>query len=430
MNAAAIENIEKRVEVSNNHSKNIQYYGEGNDYPQSVIDIVAASATGSSCLRKYRDFVFGRGFSDERIYQISISQGDDTMDDLLHEIVVDYCEHGGFAIHVNRNLLGQITSMTHVPFANVRFGASDVDKYKSKIAVHPDWRGTDSRFKKVEVEYFDIFTPDVYEFRERVLQCEGGILQYKGEIYYYSNRGKGNYPIPIFDSVLADMSTQEAISNITYRNARKNFLPSCILAEINGNFDPNNEEDKKAFEAVNEQLAKMQGDTNTSSLLHIVVNNKDELPQAIQFKGENYDKEFTVSREYVERSIGQAFMQPKELRCDASTTGFSQDTMEQAYKVYNATTENDRLLIEREIAYLLKFWKDPIEANAQIQPITYGTETLLSTLGENVKDVVEIATNFDIPIEQRKGILMTIYGMEEDKVNAILLNNTGNDNND
>lgn len=431
MVAAAIEYTQGRIEVNNNHFANIQTYGENNDYPQSVIDIVAASVTGSSCLQKFIDFVYGRGFADKDVYQKVVNDDGETADSLLRKVVEDYCRFYGFAIHVNRNMLGQITSMSHIPFETVRRCTTD-NKYNGKVAIHPDWRHTDGRYKNVEIEYIDLFTPDRNEFLNKALAAEGGFLGYQGQVYYFSMRGSNNYPIPIYDSALTDMATQEAISNITYRNSRKNFIPGCIIAEIKAGFDPKNEEDQEAFEQTNEQIKKMMGDANASSVLHIVVDNEDELPKAIPINVQNYDKAYTVSSESVEKKIGQSFMQPSELRCEDSSKGFSQDTMEQAYKVYNATTEDDRLCLEREFAYLFKFWVEPMEINTQIEPRTYGTETLLSTLGEKVKDVVEIATNTAIDIYQRKAILIRVYCLSEDIANDLLLikNSNNNANND
>lgn len=424
MEAAALEYTQNRMEVSNDHFKNIQRYGENNDYPQSVVDIVAASVTGTACLIKYIDFVYGKGFADADTYQVIVNEEGETLDDILHKIVGDYCQHGGFALHINRNLLGQITSLRHIPVLNVRFGANDLKEYKNKYALYDDWGNRKKKLFnqfKDKIEYIDRFTPDREEFLQHVLECEGGITQYKGEIYYYSNRGDGNYPIPIFDGALTDMCSQEAMSNITYRGSKRAFLPGLILAEINQNYDPTNEEDKKNFERVNEELKKMQGDKNTASMLHIVVANKDEIPQAVPLRGFNYDKDFTVSRDSCRMAIGQAFMQPAELRCEDSSKGFSNDTMEQAYKVYNSTTENHRLCLERIFASLFKLWWQPINLNFQIQPLSYSSETLLSQLGEKAKDVVEIAKDNTIPLLQRKAILMNIYNLDEDVTNKILL---------
>ena len=245
MKTEQIEYEKERVKVRSNRLKNILDWGENNDYPQVVMNIVSGSYTGSNCLDRYRKFIYGRGFQDADNYQIIVNNDGDTADSLLKSCADDLASFGGFAIHVNRNLLGQITTMRHIPFENIRFCPDDDKEYAGKVALHPDWGERSWKsFNKVKIEYFYIYDPSRDEFLRRVAQTEGGIREYKGEIFIYSNR-KGTYPLPIYDDVLTDMSTQEGVSNITYRNVRRGFMPAGCFAEINPNYDDNNPEDKR-----------------------------------------------------------------------------------------------------------------------------------------------------------------------------------------
>jgi len=413
-----------RVTVKKNLPKHILAWGEDNDYPQSVIDIVNSSYTGVNCLDRYRKFIYGRGFADKDNYQIVVNSDGDTADTLLQLCADDLASFGGFAVHVNRNLLGQITSMRHIPLENVRLCPDDKNdpEYAGKVALHPDWGERSWRkFKEIPIEYFWLYDPDVQVFRERIALEENGILDYKGEIFIYSNK-RGSYPLPIYDSVLTDMSTQEGVSNVTYRNVRRGFMPAGCFAEINPNYDDNNEEDKKQFDETGEVLRSLQGDKQAASIMHVTVKDKDSLPQFIAMKGENYDKEFTVSTDSVRKAIGQCFSQPPELRCEDTSKGFANDTMIQAYRVYNSMTSNERQVLEQEFARLFKQWHQPLDYNFQIQPLSYGEETLLSLLGaDTAKAVVELATNATVAVEQRKQILMIVYGLPEDMANNILM---------
>lgn len=426
MKAAAINHEKKRFDVRYNRLSNIQTYGENNDYPQSVMDIVEGSYSGSACLSRYIDFVGGNGFADPDNYQIVVNTDGETADKLLMKIVEDYCTFGGFSLHLNRNLLGQITEIRHIPYEMVRLGADNTKK-SGMVAIHPDWgRRTHKSFNETPIEYIDLYNPDAEDLRARIIAA-GGVSKYKGQVYYYSNRGEGNYPLPIFDSVLTDMNTQEAISNITNRNAKRGFLPSGIVAEFDETFDPDNKEDQLRFDETTELLKSLMGDENASGLLHIMLKNKDELPELIKMETQNYDKEFTISREAVREAIGQSFMQPKEIRCEEVSGGFSNDTMEQAYKVYNAVTAGDRLVIETELTGIFKNWVYPLRCNFQISPLTYGTETILSLLGDKVDKIVELANNNEIPIVNRKAQIMVLYGLSEDQTNKILCLNANND---
>lgn len=427
MKAAQIDFEKNRVRVRENHLKNILDWGIDNDYPQCVIDIVNGSYTGSNCLDRYCKFIYGRGFQDADNYQIVVNPDGDTADMLLKACSEDYAAFGGFAIHVNRNLLGQITTMRHVPLENVRLCPDDIKDYAGKVALHPDWGERSWKpFRKTNIEYFYLYDPNLDEFYKRIAQTEGGILQYKGEIYYYSNK-RGTYPLPIYDSVLTDMSTQEGVSNVTYRNIRRGFMPAGCFAEINPDYDDNNQEDKKQFEETGDALRALQGDKQASSIMHVTVKDKESLPQFIAMRGTNYDKDFTVSTDYVRKAIGQCFSQPHELRCEDTATGFANDTMIQAYRVYNSITQSERQVLEQEFSKLFKQWYMQLDYNFQIQPLSYGEETLLSVLGaDTTKEVVELATNGDIDINQRKAILMNVYGVSEDMANNILLIHANN----
>ena len=52
----------------------IQTYGDTNDFPQTVSEIVQASKTGNACLSIYNDFVYGHGFKDPGIYKLRVNK--------------------------------------------------------------------------------------------------------------------------------------------------------------------------------------------------------------------------------------------------------------------------------------------------------------------------------------------------------------------
>lgn len=421
MKVDSISHEKNRVDVRRNFIRHVLNWGKDNDYPQSVMDIVNGSYTGVSCLDIYHKFIYGHGFADADNYQIIVNEDGENADALLEKVSHDLAQFGGFAIHLNRNLLGQITSMRHIPLENIRKCIKDNKEHRNQVALHPDWGGrTDRRFTDTPVEYINLYDPNLDTFLDRVHRV-GGIFEYRGEIYYFSNRGE-DYPLPIYDACLTDMATQEAISNIAYKNSRHGFLPSGCFVEINEFYDDENPSDKDAFDAVTERLKELQGDKATSSILHVVAKDKDSIPSFVSMKGENYDKEFSVSRDSAKQNIGQAFRQPEELRCEKTASGFSNDSMIQAYRVYNSMTSKERYILEQQFAHLFKNWHQPLEYNFQIKPLSYGAESLQAMLGESSsKDIIDVVKDESLAKEQKKSILMLIYGLAEDEANQLLL---------
>lgn len=142
----------KRFESSLNKSDKVQTYGQQNDYPQDVMEVVAASVTGGSCVSRYADFLSGKGFANDDSYKILINGEGDTADHLLNYVAKDYATFGGFAIHVNYNANFLISSLHYQPFENVRFELPNESGEILQVAIHPDWgrrNQTIKRFKKM-----------------------------------------------------------------------------------------------------------------------------------------------------------------------------------------------------------------------------------------------------------------------------------------
>ena len=94
------------------------------------------------------------------------------------------------------------------------------------------------------------------------LRGVGGWAHYKGQVYYFSNEGDKTYPLPIFESTLTDMSTEEGISNISYRNARKSFLSADMLIDRR-NADQTSEQEN----TTEKSLLEFQGDTEAGKIM-------------------------------------------------------------------------------------------------------------------------------------------------------------------
>ena len=61
-----------------------------------------------------------------------------------------------------------------------------------------------------------------------------------------------------------------------------------------------------------------------------------------------------------------------------------------------------------------------MEYNFEIAPLVYGKETMIARIGESAaKEAVSIASNAQIPIEQRKALLQVIFGLTEEETNII-----------
>lgn len=421
---ASILNTEQRIESANNQSYGIQTYGEHNDYPQRLAEIVSASRTGNKCVNIYQKFIAGRGFNCPAFNDCIVNSKMQTVSALLQLVADDLAHYGGFALHINYNALYEITSVHHIPFEWLRFENLDENFKFDKLKMHPDWGKRYSRLRKFnakDIETFGFFNPNPEHIQKEV-DAAGGWNGYKGQILYYSRSGDKVYPTPIYEAVVTDMSVEEGLSNISYRNVRHNFLPAGILVDYD---NTNNSEDQEA--ETKAELEKFQGDVNAGQIMYVQVENQEKAPEFIPFQGKNYDKEFTETEDKTPQTIGGAFLQPPILRAEDVGAGFGADLMQNAYHFYNTITEDERKAISEQFKKIFDLWHNKAviaENDYLILPKIYEVNaTLAERLGSNTDKVLEIVFNDTLEYKRKASILRVIYGISDDKLHE-LLNNT------
>jgi len=421
---------QKRQETRNEYWLQIQTNGKYNDYPQRVIEIVDASGTGSSCVRTYSSFIQGRGFNIKEFFQAVVNRKGQTPDYLLQQVSDDYAKQGGFALHVNYNALYQIIEVQHIPFENVRFKNLDVDYHFNKIAIHEDWGRRNIRlkpFRTSDIDFIDFYDPNALVIQAQVDEA-GGWGNYKGQIFYYSNRGDKVYPLPIFDAELTDMSTEEGLSNIKLRNARNNFLPAGLLVDYDNSDQSEDQENK-----TKKELTSFQGDTETGKLMYIQCKNPTEKPEFIPLKMNSYDKDFTETEKSSKDNIGRVFSQPPILRAEDVGSNFGSELMKNAYAFYNSITGKERMILEESFKNIFSKWHNPMinqDQDYTILPKKYDVEeTMAERLGGvGLKEVLVILSDATMTPQKKQNILKVVFEIDDDSINLLLPEQNVNNN--
>lgn len=410
---------DKRYDSRNDKSLGIQTYGDSNDYPQQVEQVVNASITGKSCISVYSKFISGRGFVDEKLADKIINKQSHTLDHVLNEISKDYALWGGFAFHVNYNANYKISSIQHVPLETIRFEKFDDNRQFNRVALHPDWgRNYTSlfRWRKEDIEFIDWFNTDPEDIAQQV-ETAGGWHQYKGQVFYFSNQGEKAYPIPIHDNALTDMSTQEGISNVSYRNVRNNFLPAGMLVDF-----VNEDETKEQEKDTEQSLLEYQGDEEACKIMYMAVQDESEKPVFTPFESKNYDKQFETTRKSVREDIGTALSQPPILRAENVGANFGADLMKNAYDFYNSVTENERLVVQRAFDSIFKIWHEQVQYDFSIDPLSYDVEmTLAEELGEKgFEQLMKIVENEKLTAIMKKNMIKVLFNLDDERINQLI----------
>lgn len=367
----------------------IQAAGEGNTYYQDVHNIIQASSSGCECVERFAEFIEGAGFADASLYGRVLNHRKDTADEIHRLVCADLAEYGGFALHLNYNLAGEITEVSHVPFEICRLEEPDSNGYVARICTHPDWTGKKTFAGKIKpidkknVKRFHKFNPNVNVIHAQIAQA-GGIEHYQGQIYYFSTAGRDRYPIPRADRVLTEMSTDEGLANVKWRNVRNNFLPAAMVltrkgqASPMGRYAPAGEEpyqyergERYANDGFSDSLQQLQGDTEACKLLEVILENDEQAPEVVSLPTSNYDKDFSVTDQSVTEHIYAAFGQEPWYCIRSGKIGFSGSLLVDAFSYYNSIVYKYQRMIERAFVDIMAHWYEGAIANCSVLPLEY-----------------------------------------------------------
>lgn len=362
-----------RMETDYNNRFNVQTYGEDNLYPQHLRRIISASGTATLCLNRYAKFIEGYGLN---AYQLRMND-DATADTLLHDIAKDVAEFGGFALHVNYNIFGEVTDVHHIPFEHCRLEAADDAGYVAHVKVSDNWDGTKTKdgrkqtLSEDDIETFPVFAP---EFVPTQIEAVGGIEHYHGQILWASMDGKQTYPVPIYDAAITEISTDEGLGNVKYRSVRNNFLVPCMMVTKKG--VPYTSKSGREIEPhiiEEDDLRAFQGDENTSKIMLVELEDDEEEPKIVEFPVKNLSKEFeTTGTDTVERIYAQ-FHQELFYAVRIGRLGFSGTVMRDAYEYYAGEVTNEQRFIERNLQRIVDNWQNEEVRNTSltIMPMRY-----------------------------------------------------------
>lgn len=383
MNINNVKRSPKRIQTYYLNTLNIQAYGRDNLYPQRMFDLIQGSSIGSSCCERYQTFIEGNGLNNTGFSEYVCNRAEETVDDIYRLIARDMALYHGFALHVNYNVFCDIVELTHVPFQTCRLEEETLDGKVVYINIHPDWTGHKTRkgryirVTKDNVKKIYTFNPNKEVVMSQI-KASGGIENYRGQILWFSMDGKWEYPRPIYDKVITNLSIDEGLDNVNYRNVRNNFLVAGMLVHKKGSalsIDENGNaiDDEDNSDKISESLDIFQGDENACAIMDVTIEQDEDKPEFVSFEANNFDKKFDKTAESSTMKIYTAFGQEVFYRIINGSLGFSTDIMSEAFRFYSSYTDNQRRAISRALKRVFAHWyENPNpEGDYEIRPLKY-----------------------------------------------------------
>ena len=322
----------KRLAEPIDISREIKQYGVDNLYPQSVHSLLLRSPLTKSAVRLLTDFVNGDGFDGDA--DLMLNRHGQTLNDVLIKTANDLEEFRGYAVHLNFNGGGQVIEMTPVPFEYVRLGLPNDAGISTDVKVSNNWENFDNdNFDEQDqnIQTFKIWTP--IDFKPTAA----------GAMFYYSDLGRGRYPLCSFDPILDNAQSDAEIQIFEVNNLQNGFHSGTIFKHF-GPFEDDRAKDR-FLDSINDMVGAKGG--NSSMVLEVDESLADKtMIEALP--ANNNDTLFLQTTKNVRNRVQQFFNLPAGIYGVAAEGAvFQASELAESFVYMNLRTKSDRRLLER-----------------------------------------------------------------------------------
>lgn len=266
----------KIAPVENEDRKGWVNYGEGNSFPQYLIELYNESPIHGALVNSISYMIAGREMTASTTQAVSEIKRL-SLDKIVNATALDLKLHGGFYWEViwsmDRSTIAQVN---HLPFENCRLACSDEDDSITGIWYSRDW--SNIRKKKNEPRYIAMFNEEHKEaLPKQVL------------FVHHMMVGSEYYPKPDYVGAINEIEKMRQLSEYQVNLILNGFFPSLIASFNNG--IPSLEEQHMIK---NQLTASIQGAENAGKVLTFFNEERDRGVEFTPFPVADMDKQFTT----------------------------------------------------------------------------------------------------------------------------------------
>ena len=354
-------------------------WGNNNDYPTTIREILERSYTACSCRSFHKKFIVGQGFEDESLNKIKVNFQGLTAKKLLEKIAHSLSTYGYYGLNISYNLGGEISQIKPINSEFIRKGLTDTYGNTPMIAVYNDWQqrrlDTPERANMGNIDYINTFIPDKEVIAQQVAKV-GNIHSYKGQMFVNWGEDADPYPKVFYDSVLYDMIAEHRMRSNNFERVYKNFSVQHLFF-----MDTNlGKEEAAAFQNGAREVMR----NNDVAFMHNV---NPEMVKGFPLSPSDSNQAYEYSEKSSRHAIIRAYTQPFALHSEQRGSSLSDSGMElvSAYQQYNSTTAAEREKITEDLEEIFSHF---FNANLQnrdwkIKPLEFMLESRTSTSNAN-----------------------------------------------
>lgn len=249
-------------------------YGEGNHFPQYLIELYNTSPVHGALVNSIAFMIAGKEFT--AASQVTLREIQRLkLDKVLHSTALDLKLHGGFYWEViwsmDRSTIAQIN---HLPYENCRLACSDDNDDVTGVWYSRDW--SDTRKKKNNPHYIPFFDVNTKDENPKQVMFQHSMMV-----------GSEYYPKPDYIGSINWIELTRQIGEYHVNNILNGFFPSLIASFNNG--IPTLEEQRMIK---NQLQQSIQGAENAGKVLTFFNEERDRGVEFTAFPISDSDKQY------------------------------------------------------------------------------------------------------------------------------------------
>ena len=301
----SIENVEiPKLTERQMSGKDWFNWGNDNKLPYYLYGLYEKSSLMQSIINTTVNFIVG--ISIESIYK---PNEDETWEDLIRNLALDYLIYGGFAIQVMYNKMGKIHSLNWLDMRKIRTDEEHTKVYYSK-------------------EFATKSSPQYLTFKT---WKRGEQYRNESAVFFYTGSKRTVYPLPRYSGSIPAIETSIRIDNFHLNAIKNNFNGNFIINMNNG--IPTDDVKKEIERKVKEKFC---GDDNAGSFLLVFNDSKENGVSVERIQDDQFDKKYEALKTQTITSIFTGFSAPSQLFGYAITGNvFSRQEYQDAFDLYS-----------------------------------------------------------------------------------------------
>lgn len=257
-------------------------YGQRNEFPQLLIDLLQQSAIHGTAIQAKLDATKGEGVVE--IGNDIVNTEGETINEIYEKIAYDYNVFNGYALNVIWNRAGdKIVEIYHLPFANVRSGKLDENDKVNEYFYSSNWDNI-RKYKPV---------------RYPALSMTENRGDDASQIFYFYDYSPASdiYPLPSYMGALNDIDLDSRISKFHNANISNGMSPSLMVNFPNGK--PTADQKRRIHDDMNRSFS---GENNAGRVFITFSDGADRAPQVTPIQSAN-DSYYVVLEERISSRI-------------------------------------------------------------------------------------------------------------------------------